>query len=439
MGNSEALDRVMQDLSELTQTIKAGGLIDIDKIAARVVEIQRQNNVVRRGEPEPDEEFVGAAEFRAVDPVIRSGKFTGCRRSDVAFTASLLRRAHALLPSADVKLPSDELQKALTSTGSGTGDELVPTGMAAQLWQDFFTASNVVAQFGRVAMPTDPWDAPLNLGDVTWYKGSQNTATTASDPSTAKTTFTTTEQVAEVDWSYHLDEDSVVAVLPGLRDRLGISGGEQMDNFMLNADATNAASGNINSDDADPADTKWYLSDGQDGIRHVYLADATGMCVNAGGDALTDADITSALALMGKYAVNPSRLVLFCDVATYVKGLMSLDGVLTADKYGTNAVLLQGELAKYRGIPIIPSASMPKTEDDGKCSATPANNTLGQIAIAHRSMWQVGFRRELMMEVDRDIQKRQFILVVSFRIAVAAHTARASITHTSGIRNILVS
>ena len=36
---------------------------------------------------------------------------------------------------------SDDLNaaiKALTSTGSGTGDELVPTGMASQLWNDFF-------------------------------------------------------------------------------------------------------------------------------------------------------------------------------------------------------------------------------------------------------------------------------------------------------------
>jgi hypothetical protein len=53
-------------------------------------------------------------------------------------------------------------------------------------------------------------------------------------------------------------------------------------------------------------------------------------------------------------------------------------------------------------------------------------------------MWRVGFRRQLLVEVDRLIQKRQLVMVVSFRIAVAAHGARASAGHTAVGYNITV-
>lgn len=43
-----------------------------------------------------------------------------------------------------------------------------------------------------------------------------------------------------------------------------------------------------------------------------------------------------------------------------------------------------------------------------------------------------------MIETDRDIQKRMYIMVTSLRQAVAAHGTRSTNTHTAGIYNILV-
>lgn len=359
---------------------------------------------------------------------------------DLWMTGMLLEKAHLLMPDR-VSAPSEDLRaaiKALTSTGSGTGDELVPTNMAAELWEDFFLASRVASLFDTIPMPSNPFDVPLGLGDVTWRKGSENTATTASDPSTAKSTLTATELVAEVNWSYTLQEDAIIALMPALRARLAISGAEIIDDFALNADATDAATGNINLDDADPDADSYYLSAGQDGIRHQWLVDNTSQGVNAGGDALSDADVVDALVLMGKYAASPEQCAIICDVATYLGGFLELSNVVTVDKFGPEAVVLTGQLAAYRGVPVVVSASAPKTEADGKVSTTAGNNTLGQVNAVNRSMWHVGFRRDLLIEVDRDIQKRQYIMVVSLREAVGAHGTRASATHTAGIRNILV-
>ena len=81
--------------------------------------------------------------------------------------------------------------------------------------------------------------------------------------------------MTEQNWSYTLQEDAVIAMMPALRRRLAISGAEIIDDFALNADSTNAATGNINLDDADPANDSYYISDGQDGIRHLWIVDNT--------------------------------------------------------------------------------------------------------------------------------------------------------------------
>ena len=344
-------------------------------------------------------------------------------------------------------LPSDDLTnalKAMDSTTAGSGDEYVPTNLRAQLWDDFFLASRVMGTLTRVDMPTDPYDVPLGLTEVIWRKGTQNSPTTQSNSTTAKSTLTTTEQITEQAWSYTLDEDAIVAMAPAIRARLAQSGGEQMDAFVLNADATNSATGNINLDNAAPADDAYYLSEGQDGIRHQWLVDNTAMGNSAGGDALTDADVTGVLAGMGKYAVNPDQLAIVTDTSTYLNGFLQTgtgkpgEYVSTLDKFGPSAIILTGQLAAYRGIPIIVSASHPKGEADGKVNSTAANNTLGSFSIFHRMMWYAGFRRDLLMEVDRDIQRRQYIMVTSFRQAVAAHGTRSTNAHTAGVYNILV-
>jgi hypothetical protein len=299
-----------------------------------------------------------------------------------------------------------------------------------------FLASRIVNTIGVIPMPTDPFDIPLGWGATTWRKGTANTATTATDVATAKSTLTSTEQITEVNWSYDLDEDAVIAVLPTLRAELSRSGADQMDAFVLNADATNAGTGNINLDDADPADDSYYLSAGQDGIRHLYIVDNTAQSTDINA-ALSDTNLRAGIARLGKYAADVSRLVMVTDPETYVNNMLGLTNVVTVDKFGPQATVLTGQLSAYGGIPIVVSSQMAEAEDDGKVSTTPANNDEGQIAIFHRDMWKVGFRRQLLIEIDRLIQKRQMVMVVSFRIAVAARGTRSTATHTAGVHGIV--
>lgn len=354
--------------------------------------------------------------------------------------------AYQLLRAAEAKGhspgPSAELRaaiKALTETGSGTGDELVPTGMAQQIWDDVHLQTKVERLFGTpINMPTNPFEIPAGLGDVVFYRGSENTATTATDAATAKMTLTAKELVAEVDWSYSLDEAAVLAIMPEVRRVITRNAREYVDKALVNADTTNAATGNINSDDADPADTQYYLL-GWDGLRHLFLVDNTSQGVDFSG-APSATNYQAVLSKLGKYyAENPANCAWIMDIDTFLKSL-ALDEFLTVDKIGNEATLLTGQLARLYGAPVIVSEAVPLTEADGKVSSTAANNTKGQVILVHRDSWRVGYMRQLLIEVDRDIQKRQYVLVASFRIAFQCYgsSSRSSQTHTAGGYNITV-
>jgi len=433
---SEQMDGLLQAMQELTTTVKEHkpdpATIDMDAITAEFAKMNDQLTalqvaqapVFRRGETEdvaPDGQSRG-------NGVIKDGKFAGLNAFDLSILACSLKGGK--------KQMSPELVKAMDSTTDGSGDDFVPTLMGSEIWQQVYLKSKIAQALGpMVQMPSNPYHVPI-WSTFTWQKGTENTAATASNPTTAQSIMTATELLAEVDWSYTLDEDSIVPMLPNLRAELIRGAAEELDSFLLNADATNAGTGNINLDDADPADTKPYLSDGQDGLRHYWLVDDTAQGASAAGAALSDSMILSALARMGKYAVDPEDCFMTCDVTTYFKGLMGLDGVQTLDKYGGKAVLLVGELASYRGVPILVSASAPLTEADGKVSTTAGNNIYGQLSIVNKRMWKVGSFRGLTVEMDKDIQKRQTIMVASFRAGIASYDLTSN--HGAGIYYILV-
>lgn len=439
---SEALDSIQKEIAQLSEAIKSVGndkaTLDYGKLAQAVADLSAKQAAAQ---PNRRGETIGA-EGAQPSETIKGGKFDGIKADDLIFANWLMAKAerHGTQAGVEVRERSKDfksaVQKALTSTGSGTGDELVPTGLANQLWNDMFLDARVAGAFATVQMPTDPWDYPLGLGDVTWRKGTQNTATTVSDPATAKGTMTSTEQITEIDFTYDLDEDSIVAVLPELRALISRNGGESIDRFIMNADSETGGTGNVNTDDAAANAADYFMSNGQNGIRRQFIVDNTAQ-KSALGTAVTDAGMRTLLGLVGKYAGDINNLVYFTDPLTYVS-MLGLTNVVTVDKYGPQATVLTGELSKYGGVPIIVTPAMTRTDTDGKWTTTsPATaNVKGNIALCWRPAWRVGYRRSLLVEFDRFIQTRKLVLVASYRIAVASRGARASAAHTAGLINL---
>lgn len=461
MSDTVSKEELMKQMAEIVEAAREIKEINWDRLTEEaeakvkeMVEVQVQEKLdalpVRRAPSDPvgDEilqKMVGNRYYRVAKDIIQDGyhRFGNrkIKQHDLWLAQMALEFLHRQEPQKHPG-PSEDLVKTVKAmdTGStGFGAELAAEENARMLWDDIYLGSLVLSNFGQVfdPMPADPYPIPLGLGDITWRKMRANTPVTSQNVATAESELRTTEIGADVSWSYTLDEDSVVAFMPALRARLAISGGEIIDDFALNADDTATSTGNINLVDATPPSDAYYLADGQDGIRHQWLVDNTDQTHNAGGNALDDDDMVALLSKLDKYGMRPQDNLMVTDVVTFLKSLRGLGSVLTVDKFGPLATVLTGELGKYMMTPIIVSTSHRRCNSDGKVSTTSGNNTLGSISAFNKMMWYAGFKRNFLVEIARDIRSRSFILVVSYRIAVAPHGTRSSARHTAGVRNIL--
>ena len=320
---------------------------------------------------------------------------------------------------------------AMDSTTAGSGDELVATLEARELWMDVNLHTMVAPLVPTFPMPSNPFDIPRQLGEVSFYPGTENTAAASTALATGKATLTAHELVGQVPYSFTLEEDSVVALLPEIRAGLVRNVAEVLDDIILNADST--GTNNINADGArittaDAGKAHWLL--GYDGIIHLPLVDNTGQRNNHGA-AASDDMFNEIRTKLGRYGARPSQLVWVMDVNTFIR-TQSVSQFRTMDKLGPNATLLTGMLGAVEGIPVIVSEQMKLADTDGKVTAAGNGTDTGRLLLFNRTQWAQGFRRELTIDVDRDTQKRQTVVTVSFRHALTERSGdRASATHTA--------
>lgn len=329
------------------------------------------------------------------------------------------------------------VRAAMDSTTSGAGAELVPTLERAELWMDVNLQTLVAGLIPMFPMPSQPFDIPTQLGDVNFYPGAENTATTDTAPSTGKVTLTARELVAQVPFSFTLEEDDALPSLLGeIRNSLVRNTAETLDDIILNADTT--LTNNINADGATISATSagkahWLL--GYDGIIHLPLVDNADMAI-AHGAAASDDLFNKVRAKAGRYGVRPSELAWVMDVDTFIRA-QAVDAFRTMDKLGPNATILTGMLGAVEGIPVIVSEHMRAADADGK--VTDAGNTkdAGRLLLVNRTQWAQGFRRVPTIDAARDTQRRQTVVTVSLRHALAERSGtRSSATHTALAYNI---
>ncbi|MFQ6031229.1 MAG: phage major capsid protein, partial [Dehalococcoidia bacterium] len=325
-------DPITQDMSLLRQ--------EQDRLAQQVrgvLESQRRshlNNLLRKGSN--------------LRPTVRGGKYDGMGPLELAICSSLQdahrRELHGYDAARLTMLKQwqanlEGARRALDSSTAGAGDELVPTEEAAQLWADVNLATAVVSLFPGIQMPTNPFDIPLQLGDMNFYPGTANVAAKSTDPNTSKQTMTAYELTAALAWAYELDEDAAIAMLPELRASLVRNSAENMDDVVLNADTT--TTNNINADGAtitatDAGKAQWLL--GFNGLRHIPLVDNTAQG-NSHGAAVSDDMFNEIRAKLGRYGIRPSEAAFVTDVNTYIRA-QSVANFRTIDKLGPQATLL---------------------------------------------------------------------------------------------------
>ena len=289
----------------------------------------------------------------------------------------------------------------------------------------------VAPLIATIDMPSNPFELPRQLGDVSFYPGTENSAAAETALGTGRATLEAYELVGHVPYSFTLEEDAVVALLPEIRAGLVRNVAEVLDDVVLNADAS--TTNNINADGAtisasDAGKGHWLL--GYDGLLHLPLVDNTGQS-NLHADGVSDDMFNEIRAKLGKYGARPSDLVWVMDVNTFIRA-QSISQFRTMDKLGPNATLLTGMLGAVEGIPVIVSEQMRLADSDGKVTDGGNTREAGRLLIFNRTQWMQGFRRRVSIDVDRDTQKRQTVVTVSLRHALTERTGdRSTASHTA--------
>lgn len=340
-------------------------------------------------------------------------------------------------------------QKAMDTGETGYGAQLAGTQYVNNLWEAGRSRSLIFGGIPSFEMNQATTKLPVEVDIPEMLYVGENSSATASDYATSKTgsqtvTVTASKFMIHQVYSLELEEDSIIPFIPFLQMQAAKSLAHYLDSVVLNGDTTNAATGNINSDDADPADTKHYLA--FDGIRHAYLVDKTGNAVDCAG-AVT---LNKLLNLRGKlkdttrlvdwgHPLDPNDLCYVADLDT-ADAIALLDEVKTVDKYGDKATVITGEVAKIGRHPLIASMAMGLTAADGKIdSATPANNVFGQVAAFNKKGFVTGWRRRVKIEVERLPGRDQTRIVTSLRAGLGRFSptgAASGISAAAGLYNI---
>lgn len=314
---------------------------------------------------------------------------------------------------------------AMDTAETGFGLELVGAQYVPELWRGAQARARVFSLINQFPM-TDPTAyLPVEAAVPEMLFVGESTTSSASNYTTSKTA---SERV-QVDakkfvihqmFSGEMEEDSIVPYVPFLQAQGARSIALHSDSLVLNGDTTNAATGNINLDDADPADTKHYLA--FDGIRHAALVDNTGNGSDVAGP-YTYRGLLEARGLLLDTARDhdwghPDEAEDLVYVADPESGdrIALLDEVLTVDKFGDSATVLRGQQARIGMHPLISTIRLSKTEADGKVSTTGSNNTKGQVVLFNRTGFVVGIRRQLRFEVERLPGTDQTRIVWSLRM-----------------------
>lgn len=376
-------------------------------VMARAAKFMQDEDTIPAWEP-----YAGArpkmVKVPAFDPAVVQPYVAGAEDSaDVVVNGKVLARnvrfddhvsAAGVSQLLEIGAKNDEL---IYSTQSGYGDQWVPTVMSAMLWRTIRLNAAVLPLFDQFDMPSQPYDYPTESTDPTFYTIAETTNEAQlvvtggpfsdSKVGTAKVTFTAGKLGALSYWSEEMNEDSIIATEPQLRNQYGVSLAHAIDRVLISGDKTGAGGSTDISYYGSAASTSaWYAT--LDGLRYAPLVTTATDSRDAG--ALTIDDVPATRALMGtagRFGADPSQLSILCDVATGLK-FGALSEVLTVDKYGPNATILNGQQASVFGIPIIASQDYDLTDASGHIHYN-TGNTKGQFLVVNRLGWKVGWRR----------------------------------------------
>jgi HK97 family phage prohead protease/HK97 family phage major capsid protein len=344
-----------------------------------------------------------------LDAVQRSRmQFSEPKDSDVAYAdkekavllAKIMRKSIN-----DTKFGKQLVEKAAATFGGAfrLPDERWETEVSTTIQNEMRRQLVVTPTLRTITMNQPVMKIPVapdaNTG-ATWVAGS-NFGTSSSSGATQ--TFALTEitlsaqKLATREYiAFEEDEDSLIPILPLVRDAMARRMAKTLDKAFLlgNGTGATAANGQI------AALVKGLASyDPVGGTPNVTMSIGS-------ADKFTVAKAMEARKNLGAWGLNPNELVLFVSTQAYYE-LLEDTNFLTVDKAGPAATLLSGQVGSVGNTPVLVSASF---------DAVSAGNAAA--VIVNPMNFLVGTHRGMRVDSDDIIADQQSILVASMRIGM---------------------
>ena len=311
-----------------------------------------------------------------------------------------------------------ELKKALNTATAGSGLDWIPTGYSSQMIEAVELAAVVASKFYSFTMPTNPYVFPIKLSDGTGYLGGEATVDSptmykASTMQTSNLSFTAKKLIANYPVTEEMTEDSIVPVLPTLRNSISKAIAKAEENAIINGDttATHFDTGDIvASDDARRA---WK------GLRRL-CSDANGTLAmkQDGATWSTSAGLALLRAIvedMGKYGLNPADLmiILNSNMKNKFKGLAE---VSTVDKFGSAATVTNGVLTAIDGIEFVLSQYISESlNNSGIYDGSTLTDT--QYLVVYKPGFWRGIRRDIKLDyVEKPMYGMNYLVASTRRV-----------------------
>ncbi len=298
--------------------------------------------------------------------------------------------------------------RAMDVDTSAEGGTWVPTGIGASMHEKVRASGKVAPLFARIDLPTNPWKWPIEGADITAYRvaeptGDTETKMTASTPGTVAATFDAEIFGARTLFSRSMEADSAVAILPFLESKFVRAFVDAEEGAILDGDSDGTHQDSDVGASTTDTRTAW------DGLRKKAIAVAS----TNGAAALSSSMLATVRSTMGKWGLNPSDLAIICGVSSYYDMLVDAN-LLTVDKYGPNAVLLNGQLGSVLGVPVIVSEHIRENLNaSGVYDGITTTKTYA--LVVNRLEWAMGQRMALDIEADDSLYRETFQRVmVSF-------------------------
>lgn len=297
------------------------------------------------------------------------------------------------------------VMRALDTDTSAEGTEWVPTGIGASLHEKVRAAGKIAALFPRIDIPTNPWKWPLEGADATAYRVAEPTADTAtkvaaSTPGTGAATFDAEIMGGRILLSKSLEADSALAILPFASMKLVKAHVDGEEKAILDGDSDGThQDADVQAIGATDMRTAW------DGLRKRGLAQTV-----ATATTITVANLGIVRKAMGKWGVNPADLAFIIGVSNY-HTLIADTAVLTVDKMGPLATILNGQIASVHGVPVIVSEHVREVLNASGVEDGITQTKTFMICV-NRNEWAMGARTPLDIEVDDSIYRETYQRVV---------------------------